>query len=420
MHTLSIVNYVIMIVFAVCYSYQFLYIPAAWILKKPAAPAAPMTNRFAVLICARNEACVIADLIASIRSQTYPAELIDIFVMADNCTDRTAEIASQHGAEVYSRESTTEIGKGYALNKLLGEIKNSHPDGYDGYFVFDADNVLNSDYFERMNNTFSAGNDIVTSYRNSKNYGFNWVSAGYALWFLRESRYLNGARSAIGTSCHVSGTGFLFSRKIADEIGGWPFHMLTEDIEFSIHNITRGRKIAYCQEAELYDEQPVKFMQSWRQRLRWTRGYFQVFGGYGKDLVKGAFHGSFACFDMSMTIMPAFILSASMIVLNVTIGIWGALIGDDIRIALVSLAKTFGNAYLMLGLIGVVTTITEWGHIHATTFQKIKAAVTFPLFMFTYIPIAINAIFSRAGWDPIEHTMSVKKLRDKGFEVGNK
>ena len=104
------------------------------------------------------------------------------------------------------------VGKGYALQTLLGHLEQDYPAGFDGYFVFDADNILDPDYIAAMNRTFSQGHDIVTSYRNSKNYGDNWISAGYALWFLRESRYLNHARSLLGTSCAVSGTGFLFSR----------------------------------------------------------------------------------------------------------------------------------------------------------------------------------------------------------------
>jgi hypothetical protein len=153
--------------------------------------------------------------------------------------------------------------------------------GFDGYIVFDADNILSPDYIEQMNRTFSDGHDIITSYRNSKNFGDTWISAGYALWYLRESRYLNHARYRLHTSCAVGGTGFLFSQKVIDELGGWPFHMLVEDIEFSIHEITKGRKIAFCPDAILYDEQPTGFLQSWRQRERWCKGGLQVFTHYG-------------------------------------------------------------------------------------------------------------------------------------------
>ena len=75
-----------------------------------------------------------------------------------------------------------------------------------------------------------AGNDAITSYRNTKNYGDNWISSGYGLWFLRESMYLNYARNKVGASAAISGTGFFFSNEVLKDIGGWPFHLLTEDI----------------------------------------------------------------------------------------------------------------------------------------------------------------------------------------------
>ena len=414
MQTLKMMNFIITVLFTVCYAYQFLYIPIAWLKKREKSDHIVHTkHKFAVLICARNEAAVIRDLITSIQNQTYPSDLVHIFVMADNCNDDTAQIAADAGATVYERFSKTHIGKGYALEALLMHIKRDHSDEFDGYFVFDADNILAPDYIEQMNETFSEGHDIITSYRNSKNYGSNWISAGYALWFLRESRYLNHTRHLLGTSCAVSGTGFLFSKSVADEIGGWPFHMLTEDIEFSIHQITKGRKIAFCPGAELFDEQPVSFRQSWHQRMRWARGYLQVFHGYGKQLFQGIFKGSFSCFDMAMTIMPAFILSAVSIICNVSLGIWGAWIGDDVLIAIQSIAQALGSIYLLLFLIGIITTITEWKHIHAAPYRKILFTVTFPLFMFTYIPISFAALLCKTTWKPIKHSFSMDKLSQK-------
>ena len=162
-----------------------------------------------------------------------------------------------------------------------------------------------------MNAVFSNGYEIVTSYRNSKNYADNWISAGYGLWFLRESRYLNGARMRLGSSAAVGGTGFLFSQRILDKTGGWRFYLLTEDIEFSVRHITDGEIIAICEDAVLYDEQPTGLRQSCRQRLRWAKGYIQVFWYYGGRLLKGAARGSWSCFDMAMAIMPAFVLTSS-------------------------------------------------------------------------------------------------------------
>lgn len=401
----------IAILFFLCYSYQFFYIPAA-LLRKKYKPAPARCCRYAVLICARNEAAVIGDLLDSIRAQTYPDSLVQTFVMADNCTDDTASIASAHGACVYSRSSKTQIGKGYALNALLEHLEEDYPRGFDGYFVFDADNLLERDYIERMHETFSQGYEIVTSYRNSKNYADNWISAGYALWFLRESQYLNRARMKLGTSCAVSGTGFLFSREILLQSGLWPFHLLTEDIEFTVHQVLRGVRIGYCEQAVLYDEQPTDFRQSWRQRTRWTKGFLQVFGKFGRGLLQNVFRGSFAAFDMSMNIMPAFFLSAAGLLIQIAILVLSILHGGVIA-AVPSLLRMFGSMYLTLFCLGALTTLTEWHMIRATTAQKIKAVCTFPLFMFTYLPIALCAIFAKPAWKPIEHKVTAKMIADR-------
>lgn len=285
METLKTINFVIAVIFFVCYTYQFLYIPVPWLRKaRPHGPA--KDNRYAVLICARNEQRVIGDLIASLRGQTYSQGLLSIFVLADNCTDDTAMVARVAGANVYERFNQVQVGKGYALQELLEHLEQDYPQGFDGYFVFDADNILAPNYVEAMNRTFSDGHDIVTSYRNSKNYGDNWISAGYALWFLRESRYLNHARFLLGTSCAVSGHRLPVQPPGAGGDGPWPFHLLTEDIQFSVDQVTRGRKIAFCPDAVLYDEQPTTFRQSWNQRLRWSKGYLQVFRGYGAKLLR--------------------------------------------------------------------------------------------------------------------------------------
>lgn len=405
-------NRLLVVLFFLCYAYQFAYIPIAW-LRRPRVYGPGRRNRFAFLIAARNEEAVIGQLLDSIRAQDYPADLFDIYVVADNCTDATAEVCRARGAFVHERQDKVKVGKGYALNWLLERIPVKK---YDGFLVFDADNLLRPDYLTEMNKTFSAGYSIVTSYRNTKNYGDNWISAGYALWFLRESRYLNHARFLPDTSCAVSGTGFLFSRRVLEETGPWPFHLLTEDIQFSVDQVTRGRKIAFCPDAVLYDEQPTTFRQSWNQRLRWSKGYLQVFRGYGAKLLRGAARGSFSCYDMAAAIMPAFVLSATAIVCNVTAAILGAVHGEDLTIALWSVGQMLLNMYLTLFVLGAITTVTEWKRIHTKAVKKVLYAFTFPLFMFTYIPISFAALFSKGEWKPIEHRVSAASLRGRGRE----
>ncbi len=411
---LHIVDSAIAVVFLVCYAYQFVYIPVAMARRnKQLPPPTDRRNNFAVLICARNEEVVIGDLLDSLRAQTYDAALIHPFVMADNCTDGTAQVAREHGALVYERQNREQVGKGYALQALLRHLQQDYPDGFDGYFVFDADNVLRPDYIEQMNRTFVQGYLVVTSYRNSKNFGDSWISAGNALWFLRESRYLNHARHLLGVSCAVSGTGFMFSRQIAEEIGDWPFHMLTEDIEFSACQIVQGRKIGFCAQAELFDEQPVTFAQSWRQRMRWAKGYVQVVLGYGGRMLKGAFKGSFSCFDMFMNIAPAYVLSILSVLLNVVLIVLAAVAGQSLLYCLLALGRLALALYNSFFLIGLITVITEWKHIHTTPAKKILYAFTFPVFMLTYVPISLLSLFKKVQWKHIEHTVSMGQLKQR-------
>lgn len=408
MKYLETMNTVLMIAFLLCYAYQFFYILVPHIKKdKPHKPA--KLHRYAVLICARNEENVIADLLDSLHAQTYPQNHLKIYVMADNCTDGTAAAARAAGATVYERFDREKIGKGYALDALLAHIAQDEPEGFDGYLVFDADNLLRPDYIERMNETFSDGHDIVTSYRNSKNYGDNWISAGYGLWFLRESKYLNHARMLLGTSCAISGTGFLFSRKVLLEQGGWPFHLLIEDIQFSVSHILEGYKIAFCPQAELFDEQPVTFRQSWRQRMRWSRGYLQVLCRYGLKLCGGMFKGSFSCYDMSMNILPAFLFSILSAASNLTL-ITLQLVEGANGAALLSFLQILSSMYLTLFIIGAITTATQWKKIHTAAWKKVLYTFTFPVFMFTYIPISIAAIFTKVQWKPIQHNVTAKQV----------
>jgi len=309
MKIIILLNGIISILFAICYIYQFFYVFVG-IRKRTISKPAEKNHRYAVVISARNERNVIGNLIDSIHNQSYPRELVDIFVIADNCTDDTAEIARDAGAIVYERFNTELIGKGYALNWFFHILeKDCAYDRYEAFMIFDADNVLDTHFISEMNKAFDAGYRILTSYRNSKNYGENWITAGYSLWFLREARFLNNARMQLKTSCAISGTGFLISSEILRKAGGWVHHLLTEDIEFTVSSILDGEKIGYCAGAMLYDEQPNTFRQSYLQRLRWAKGFYQVFRHYGLKLIKGIFKGCFSCYDILMTIMPAMLLT---------------------------------------------------------------------------------------------------------------
>ena len=411
----DIFNFCVFIAFTCCYAYQLVYVPIV-LLKKHPKHIAKKNHMYAVVISARNESAVIADLIGSIRAQKYPRELIDIFVIADNCTDNTAEVARNAGAIVLERFNQEEVGKGYALNYGFNIIMTEYADrGHEAFFVFDADNVLDENYFTEMNNTFDGGAKASTSYRNSKNYDSNWISAGYAVWFMRECKFLSQARLTLNTSCAISGTGWFVATDVIKQNNGWHFHLLTEDIEFSASSVASGLRISYCPDAILYDEQPTTFKDSWNQRFRWAKGFYQVFWHYGLKLAKGIFTNPkgyrFACYDLLMTIAPGMLLTIITVIFNLSIVILGALgvmsLGNMAASSVSSICFCLGNYLFFMFIFGVLTTITEWDSMHAAPGNKILHMFTFPFFMATYIPIAIVALFKKATWKPIKHTISV-------------
>lgn len=393
----------ISIIFVMLFSYQIFYYIVSLFVRKKEGQYEFRYHDYAVLICARNEEAVIADLLQSLNNQIYPAEHYEIFVMADNCSDSTAEIARENGATVYVRHNDKQVGKGYALEELLKNIERDYGDVIDGYMVFDADNIVKEDYIEQMNISYCQGNRIIAGYINSKNYDSNWISAGYSLFLLKKNRYLNNARYLLGLSCAINGTGFLFDKKLT---GNWRYHTLTEDIELSVDQACRHNRIAYCDKAVLYDEQPVSFRQSFYQRLRWAKGYLQVIRKYTSSLLKGIMDGDFSCYDMLNTILSAYGFSMISILISIIefaiLVYLGINVIPYVRTILASLAK----AYMIMYAAGLLTTVTEWNNIKASRFHKILYTFTFPLFLATYVPIAFYALFARVTWVPIRHTLS--------------
>lgn len=396
----KVINLLIMILF----SYQIIYIFVALFGKEKNIPYKKTYHNYALLICARNEEPVISDLLRSIQNQTYPKENYTVFVMADNCTDATASISKVEGAIVYERFDLCHVGKGYALAALIRHILHDYKDCFDGFIVFDADNVISSDYIERMNESYCQGNRMIASYINSKNYDSNWLSAGYSLFLLNKSRFMNKARHILGLSAAANGTGFLFSKEVLTD---WPYHTLTEDIEFSMDQVCKKNRIAYCSSAVLYDEQPTSFKQSCYQRLRWAKGYLQVMKKYVRPLIKGISEGSFSCYDMLNTLLSGYGLSLIVTVTNVMTFLYLLTSGASIIPFIRSLILCLTRGYILLCGIGLLTTLTEWKRINAKAFHKIGYVFTYPLFIASYIPIAVCALFTNVTWVPIKHTISL-------------
>ena len=216
-------------------------------------------HKFMAILPAHNEEAVIANLVDSLMKQDYDKELLDIYVIADNCTDNTAKIAKEHGAIVLERFDEEHKTKGYALNWFLQQKIKENAD-YDAFFVFDADNIVDKDFTKNMNKKLCQGEEVVQGYRDIKNPTDSWITAGYALFYWTMHRFYHLARYNVGLSPLLNGTGFMVKFDVVKNTG-WDTVTLTEDIEFSLKRIIKGRRLGWATDAIVYDEQPLTFKE---------------------------------------------------------------------------------------------------------------------------------------------------------------
>lgn len=394
------------VLLAVCYAYQLVYLLVPFFMKSKPHKAEKL-HRYGILIAARNEEAVLPHLLRSIRAQDYPGELVQVYVVADNCTDNTAQVAAELGATVFPRFNTEQVGKGYALSYLLDQLKQTGALAlHDAFLVFDADNLLEPDYISKINQTCSDGYAAFCGYRNSKNFGTNWVSAGHSMWYLHDSVHLSQSRHLVGIPCAVTGTGFGFTRELLEKRGGWNFVTLTEDIEFSVWCTTRGIPIGYCHDAILYDEQPESFRQSFRQRTRWVQGTIQISFRYWRDLLRGIGKGGktgYASLETATLTVWGYLLCTLCGVLGFVTTWLAAGFYAAVQGLLLALVGSFLSMLLPAGLV----LLTERKRILARKGRRLLGLVAFPVYVLSFLPIFINALFSKYAWPPIEHKVAI-------------
>ena len=407
MQALTTINLIFSILIAFCFGYHWLLVLLNFIKKPKAFPDAT-PKKYAVLVSARNEANVIGHLLDSLKNQDYPTDMLDIYVVADNCTDDTASVSKSRGVYVYERTNDKLLGKAHALNELLHHIWGTIGKGvYHGYFIFDADNVVNANFVKEINKVISSGNRIAVGYRNSKGKFKTWVSYCYDMFWLREAVQINRGRNALGVSATINGTGYCVKEDILLQDDGFCTKTLTEDCELTLKWITRGEKIVLCDTAILYDEQPTKFSTSIKQRARWVKGSVQCYFNYFLKLIVGCFKKKSAksCIDQLIYIFFPLIFSFISLVLNL---IFGIPLFSSGQLQITSLLITAGiglvGSYLYTMLLPIFVVITERKHIKDNKLKCILYSVFYPIFIVTYIPILIYALFGKVTWTAIKHT----------------
>ena len=361
-------------------------------------------NRFMAIIPAHNEEAVIQNLVASLQKQDYPKELYDIYVIADNCTDHTAKYAKQAGAIVYERFDPMHKTKGAALNWFLAQkIKEDAP--YDAFCIFDADNIVDVNFIKNMNKKLCQGETVVQGYRDIKNPTDSWITAGYAIFYWTMNRFYHLARYNLGLSPLINGTGFMVR---FDQIkpDGWNTKTLTEDIEFSLKQIIRGKKLGWAKDAVVYDEQPVGFKQSWSQRSRWTVGHIQCMREYTKQLASAVKeHKTIMNFDGLLYIVgsiPMFIITIVLLLVNMLLYAGNSITGME-------LAWNYVRYIVPTFFLPILTAMLIMKIEHKPIKPMVKGLLCYPLFLGSWLLINFKCLFKQeTTWEKIEHVRNIQ------------
>ncbi len=360
--------------------------------------------KIAVLIAARNEGKVIGNLLDSLNKQNYPKDLYDVFVIPNNCTDNTEEVAKQKGAKVINCTVPVKC-KGDVLKFTFEYMNNNYPE-YEAYAIFDADNIVHPDYVRRMNDALCAGYKVAQGYRDSKNPQDSWISSCYSLFYWVQNYFFNQARMNMGWSSSINGTGFIISKEVIDKHGFNTFTM-TEDIEFAAQCALNDEKIAFVKDAITYDEQPLSFTQSWKQRKRWSVGTLQCLGYYSpRLLITGIKKKIPQAIDMSLFYLaPVIQLFACILILML-------MVYSHIGIEVSDVVKLMYDNKIFSVILGYVAGVVIALYIVMKERKKIgktiKGILTLSFFMLTWVPInALCLVKKDHKWEPIEHNRTV-------------
>ena len=361
-------------------------------------------HKFMAILPAHNEEMVIGNLIDSLNNQDYDKELLDIYVIADNCTDNTAKIAKEHGAIVYERFDEEHKTKGYALDWFLKQKIKENAD-YDAFFIFDADNIVDKNFTKNMNKKLCQGEEVVQGYRDIKNPTDSWVTAGYALFYWTMHRFYHLARYNIGLSPMLNGTGFMVKFDLVKDTG-WDTVTLTEDIEFSLKRIIKGRRLGWATDAIVYDEQPVNFKASWSQRSRWTVGHIQCMKIYTKDLAlaikKNKTAMNFYGLLYIVGSIPMFVASILLVLLNFVIYFAHEMTG-------VELIYNIGRYIIPTFILPILTAVFIMYLEKKPIKPMRKWLIYYPLFIGSWLVINFKCLFKRdTKWEKIEHVRDIK------------
>ena len=353
-------------------------------------------TRFVILIPAHNEEMLLGTVLERLRRQSYPADKFTLAVIADNCEDRTAEIARQGGATVFERADRVNRGKGQALNWAMRERLPGLPGGYDAVVILDADSFVNDDFLWFLDETVVAGHEAMQGYYGVQNPLDNWRTSMLtvslaAFHFLRPL-----GRDRMGLPCGLKGNGMCFSRRLVERFG-YPASSVVEDVELALFYLRQGIRVKFVPGAQVFGQMAVSGAAAGTQRARWEGGRLALIRAHAWPMLReGLRMRDAARMDAAIDLLvPPFALLAMLTAAPaVALSVWWALAPGLLwaAVPVLWLAALLADAIYVLGSLVLVRA-------PFAIYRRMAAA---PLYVFwklgVYAGMAFKARRASAEW----------------------
>lgn len=419
---ITLVNLAFLVIFSI---YYLMFWTISGRKTKP-VPHSDTYSKFAVLIPARNEAKVIGNILQSLKEQTYPQEHFDVWVIVEDINDPTVEIVNKFGYRYFVRDELTpnRKTKGFALQEVIRHFKTTGLH-YDAYMIFDADNLMDKNYIEVMNDLRGSGVQVGLGSRAFTNADHNWMTACSAIMFCYMNRVTSSGRTILFHKATLMGTGYFINSDIIDEIGKWIFTGMTEDIQLTSYCYYRDIYMKFYPLVRFYDEQSPVFKTMHIQHLRWVFGYFQRRSFIKKAGIQRDYHTKemqgLMKFEFAFGLFPFLIFTIISVILIILCLVFAGLgyyhgyftiAGLTVGVGAFSLAAVL-TCFMTPAIIVIYRHNDE---LKLSTKNKILGILLYIVYFFDFGAALIDGWIhpsKRTTWNKVEHT---GELTNKGIK----
>ncbi len=385
--------------------------------KLTLVPHSNKKTRFALLIAARDESRVIEHILNSLDEQTYPREYFDAYFIVESESDPTVEIVKKHGYQYFVRDrlSDERRTKGFALQECIDYLWRENI-SYDAYMIFDADNILEPNYIEVMNDLRQTGVQVGLGYRSFTNADTNWVTANCAAMFSYMNQITSYGRSIIFHKATLMGTGYFIDDSLIREAGGWIFTGMTEDIQLTTYCYYHDIYMCYYPAVCFYDEQASDMKTVHNQHIRWLAGYFEPRKQFKALGVQKDYHSKrlqrMMTYEFRSGIMPFIvfnIVSFIIAIASIVFGILSAIYGKDYQTGIIFCIAFFQLSVLYMSFVvpAILAIIRNRKYLILSPKNQVLCILSYMFYFYDFLSAFLDMSFhpnKKKSWVKIEHS----------------